>query len=215
MAVSESFARVLAAGRPQFNARVAEARRRTSGLALDEFTAFLEKGVDGVVAAVDAVAPARTPAVVQAAFETALVLVASGLVGPASRSPFVDRLWMEVLPRLAERIAESPAQVLGSLSNAVVHLAATPGVRSDEWLGHMAAIAPRAASLAQLLELGKVLAWRSGAAHFRAGALGAVGGVPPPMAVAAPGGGGPGGGRGHPARNGASRTGGRRTGCLA
>lgn len=187
MAVSASFARVLAAGRPQFNARVADAKRRTPGFAPEAFAAFLERGVDGVVAAVDAVAPARTAAVALAAFDAALVLVAHGVAGPASRSPLVDRLWIEVLPLLAPRIADAPDEVLGALSNAAVHLAGIAGVRGDAWIAHMAAVAPGAVSIAQLLDLGKVLAWRCGAAHFRAGALAAAEALPPALALAAVG----------------------------
>jgi hypothetical protein len=185
MAVSASFTRVLAAGRPQFNARVAEAKRRTPGFAAEEFAAFLQSDVDGVVAAVDAVAPARTAAVAVAAFEIGLALTAHGLAGPASRCPLVNRLWAEVFPRLAPRIAEAPAEVLGALSNAAVHLAGHAGVRSGEWLDSMAALSPNASSLAQLLDLGKVLAWRCGAAHFRAGALLAADALPTSLALAA------------------------------
>ncbi|HVE52333.1 MAG TPA: hypothetical protein VNB23_02990 [Ramlibacter sp.] len=187
MAVSDSFARVLAAGRPQFNARVAEAKRRTPGFAAEEFAAFLESGVDGVVAAVDAVVPARTAAVAVAAFEVALALAAHGLAGPASRCPLVSRLWVELFPRLAPRIAEAPAEVLGALSNAAVQLSGQAGVRSGEWLALMADLAPRAASVGPLLDVGKVLAWRCGAAHFRAGALAAGDALPAGLALAAVG----------------------------
>lgn len=187
MALSAAFAHVLAEGRPQFNARVAAARRRTPRFGAEDFAAFLQTGVDGVVAAVDAVAPGRTAAVAVAAFEVALLLVTHALAGPGSRNPLVDRLWAEVFPRVAQRIAESPSEVLGALTNAAVHLSGQAGVRSDEWIDRMATLAPAAGSLAHLLELGKVLAWRCGAAHFRRGALAAADALSADLALAAVG----------------------------
>lgn len=185
MAVSAPFARVLAAGRPQFNARIAEAKRRMPGLGVTKFAAFLAPGVDAVVGAVDAIAPDRTGAVALAAFDIALVLAGQGHVGDSPRAALPNRLWHDVLPRLAPRVAEAPAAVLGALSNAAVQLAALPGVRGGEWIDRMADLAPRAATVPQLLDLGKVLAWRCGAAHFRAGALAAADGLPPALALAA------------------------------
>lgn len=187
MGLSDSFARVLAVGRPQFNERVAEAKRRAPRFAAADFTAFLQESVDGVVAAVDAVAPARTAAVALSAFDIALTLVVHGLAGPATRCLLVNRLWTEVLPQVPARIAEAPSEVLGSLSNAAVHLAGTPGARSEEWLSRMAALGPAAGSLAQLLDVGKVLAWRCGAAHFRTSALVAADALAEDLALAAVG----------------------------
>lgn len=185
MAVSASLGRVLAAGRAQFNARVAEARRRTPGFPDADFAAFLQDGVDGVVVAVEQAAPARTSPVVVAAFEIALALCAHGLVGPGSRCPLVNRVWRELLPLLAQAIAESPGPVMGAMSNAAVYLARTPGVRAVEWLERMCALAPQAKSAEELRNLGSVLAWRCGAAHFRAGALAAADSLAEPLALAA------------------------------
>lgn len=185
MAVSASLARVLAAERSQFNARVDEARRRTPGFAVDDFAAFLQTGVDGVVAAVDSAAPARTLTVALAAYDAALALCAQGLVGPGSRCPLVNRVWIELFPLLARAIAESPALVLGELSNAAVYLARTPGVRADEWLERMRSLGPTATSAEHLKNLGTLLAWRCGATHFRDGALAAADALPEALALAA------------------------------
>lgn len=185
MPVSASFARVLAAGRPQFNARVAEARRRSSGFAAEEFSAFLQTAVDGVVSAVDSVAPDRTGAAALAVFDVALVLVGHGLAGPGARHPLVNRLWAEVLPPLARHVAQAPAEVVGALSNAAVRLGSSAEVRGAEWVERMASLAPRVGSVAQLLDLGTVLAWRCGAAHYRMGALAAADRLVQDLALAA------------------------------
>ena len=179
MAISAAFARVLAAGRKPFNARVEEAKRRASGFDAAAFAGFLQDHVDGVVAAVDAVAPARTMAVALAAYDIALTLCAQGL------STSAGAVWSRVLPAVAARVAEQPQDVLGSLSNAVVHLAGVDGARVDEWLEAMSTLGPRAENVPQLLGLGQVLAWRAGMAHWRAGALAAADALPPALRNAA------------------------------
>lgn len=177
--ISPAFARVLAAGRKPFNARVEEAKRRASGFDPAVFFAFLQEHVDGLVAAVDVVAPARTMGVALAAYDIALTLCAQGLAAA------VGPLWSRVLPALAARVVEQPQDVLGSLSNAVVHLAGVDGARVDDWLGSMASLGPGAEDVAQLLGLGQVLAWRAGMAHWRAGALAALDALPPALQRAA------------------------------
>lgn len=185
MAVSASLERVFAAGRSQFNARAAEARRRTPGFKDDDFAAFLQTGVDAVVVAVEQAVPARTSTVVLAAYDIALALCAQGLAGPGSRCLLVNRVWSELFPLLAPLVAESPVAVLGALSNAAVYLARTPGVRAGEWLERMRSLGPRAGSPEELRNLGTLLAWRCGAAHFRGGALAAADALPEALALAA------------------------------
>lgn len=185
MPISAPFARVLAAGRPQFNARVVEAKRRTPSFDPEAFAAFLQSGVDGVVAAVDAVAPDRTTAVAVIAYEMALALVAQGHAGPNARQRFVDRVWIELAPLLAKRVAEAPGEVLAALNNAAFNLGKISERCGEAWLSHMQALAGQADSVPQLLALGQVLAWRSGAAHLRASALATADQLPEALALAA------------------------------
>jgi len=185
VAISAAFARVLAAGRPQFNARVEEAKRRAPGFDVTAFSAFLADGVDGVVAAVDQAAPGRTAAVALTAYEIAVSLCAQGLAGPAARASLLNEAWSRLFPRLAGVIAAHPQDVLGSLSNAAVHLQGVEGARGGEWLDWMIALGHEAQDLGQVLALGKVLAWRAGLAHFRSGALAAADALPAPLRLAA------------------------------
>jgi hypothetical protein len=187
MKVSAPFAQVLAAGRHQFNARVEEARRRVPGFDPSAFSTFLMSGVGGLVAAVEEVAPERTTAVALAAYDIALDLCLQDLAGPTARKPLLNEAWAQVFPALARRIAEQPQDVLGALSNAAVHLSSVDGARGEEWLEFMATLGPAAASVGQLLDLGKVLAWRSGLAHFRSGALATADTLPPALQLAAMG----------------------------
>lgn len=183
--VSATFARILAAGRSQFNQRMVEARRRHPGLDTQGFGAFLVSGIDPLLVAVGAVEPNRAPAVALAAYDLALDLTGLAIVGPAARGRRVEDVWRTLAPQLARLVAERPAEVLGALSNAAIYLDSIPHARPDQWLAQMIAIAPQVHSLADLHVIGQVLAWRAGVAHFRIGAIEAANRLPADLALAA------------------------------
>lgn len=183
--ISPSFAELLAAGRPQFNARAQEARRRFTTLDMAAFAAFLRDGVDPLVAAVAAHAPERAGSVAFAAYDMALALVGHGLAGPAAKSQAVNDCWRELLPAMAPLVAMAPSEVLALASNAAVHLAGVAGARPAQWRRELQALAPQVDNVATLRTLGQVLAWRAGVAHFRAGALAAADNLPQALALAA------------------------------
>ena len=183
--ISPAFASILAGGRAQFNARAAEARRRFPSLDMAAFGAFLQDGVDPLVASVAAAAPERAGGATLAAYDMALELVGHGLAGPAAKNPFLNTVWRELAPSFAPLLATAPVDVLGMLSNAAIHLGAVAGARPAQWQAGMAAVAPQVGSVAQLRAVGQVLAWRAGVAHFRQGALAAADTLPPALALAA------------------------------
>lgn len=183
--ISRAFADVLAAGCSSFNGRAREAQRRHAGLRPDLFRQFLEDGVGPVADAVAVLAPARLPAVVDAAYDIALELAGRGLAGPEARSGALTEAWSSLLPFFAGLIAAQPAQVLAMLSNAVIYLDTLPGVRRSQWMDEMATLAPHVASGGHLRIVGQIVAWRAGAAHFRAGAIAAAGALPEALALQA------------------------------
>lgn len=187
MEVSAALGEALAARRGHFNARVAATRHGAQGFDAGAFADFLRVQLDPIVVAVAEVAPDRVPAAVAAGYEMALRLIAQKLAGPGARSNVVDRLWSGLAPLYATAIAAEPVVCLGGLSNAGLRLAAIPGVRVDEWLHRMAALAPFAAS-ADIRAFGLIAAWRAGMAHYREGALEAGDRLPDEVAVAAAGG---------------------------
>lgn len=187
MPVSDDFARILASERSWFNARAAEVARRAPGFSLETLAAFLQSGVDGVVAAVARAVPERAEGVAKAAYDIALILVAQQLVGAEERNRLIERVWVELLPLCTHRIAEAPDKVLGALSNAAVYLGSAPNLRGEEWLGFLSALAGHAKTVPQLLALGQVLVWRVGAAHLRDSALAITSELPEPLALAAVG----------------------------
>lgn len=187
MSISEPFARVLAAGRTQFNARVAEARHRYPTLDAAAFAAFLATRVDPVVCSVAQVLPEHVFSVALVAYDMALELVAQGLAGPGARSDLMDRVWSELAPKYPQLLAAQPLELLGALSNAAVSLGKVPGVRTTQWLADMVALSHHVDSMACLRSLGQITAWRCGFAHYRRGALEAADLLPESTALAAVG----------------------------
>jgi len=185
MALSLALARALAEGRSQFNTRVVEAKRRYPSLDTAAFGAFLQIAVDPLINSVASVAPERTAAVTAIAYDIALDLVGQGFAGAGTRSLLLDRAWRVVTPQYARLIADRPLEVLGNLTNALIHVEKMQPRRAGEWLQRMHDLAPHAQSVGHLRALGQIAAWRSGLAHFREGAIRVAAELPAPAALAA------------------------------
>jgi len=183
--VSTALANVLSAGRSHFNKRVAETRHQFATFDPAAFATFLRDGVDSIAKSVAAVAPERTAQVILAAYDMALALVAQGLAGPNARSSAVESVWVLLAPHYARLISDSPVEVLGALTNAAINLAKVPGARVEEWLKEMQRLAAHIDSVQRLHAVGQIVAWRSGLAHFREGALQAADNLPEPLALLA------------------------------
>lgn len=183
--ISAPFAATLAAGRPAFNQRVVEARRRHAGLNTDAFSDFLETCVDPVIAAVFLADPDCVPAATHAAYDLALELAGLRLIGEGARSTLLPTVWQTLAPKYARLIAKQSGEVLGLLSNAALYLESVPGARCATWLGAMAAVSSQVVSMEQLQAAGQIVAWRSGVAHFRHGAIEAADRLPESLALAA------------------------------
>lgn len=183
--VSADFASALAARRREFNALVAEARRRYPGFDQARFTHFLVEAADPVIQAVAESAPGCVSAAASSAFQFGLDMVGQGLVDGSPRTQGLTKAWATVMPRYARLVARAPDETFGMLSNAILHLEALPGVNTQRWARDMAILAPQVESVAHLRALGQVLAWRAGAAHYRRGAISAADTLPEALVLAA------------------------------
>jgi hypothetical protein len=168
--VSGPFAQALARDRARMNARYALAQRE-GAIDAQAFAAHLAGTVDPIVRAVHAARPERVAALVESLYDLSLDLIRRGLVGPRTRVPLVALLWQRVFPAIAVHLADDTRAVALALTNAALQLAAEPGARGEAWLAAMAALAPIAETPQELLDAGKVLAWRAGLAHYRASAI--------------------------------------------
>lgn len=182
MTLSPALARTLAAGRPQFNARIAAARRARPGFDTETLSDAIRVRLDPVAAAVEAISLDQVGATVEAGFDLSVMLAGQAISG--HRKALVDRVWREVAPMLATIVAARPFATLGMLTNAVLTIEATAGARADDWIGRMVAVAPMIEA-DMLAATGQVIAWRSGMAHFREGAIAAADTLPEALALAA------------------------------
>jgi hypothetical protein len=179
------FASVLAERRARFNGLFAEARLARPTLDGDAFKDVLARLVAPLVERVAAVDPAQAGPVADALYVLALDLTGRDLLGPRARHPAVLQGWTWLLPELAPRLAEAPRRLPGAVTNALYHLALTPGARPDDWMLAVAELSPLCADVSELLAAGQVAAWRCGLAHFRLGALDVCARLAPPVAALA------------------------------
>jgi len=183
--VCEAFAAVLSVRRAEFNAWAAQARRTYPGFDQQALGRFLTEFADPVVNSVAAVAPECASDVASTAMRMGLDLVGERMFDAGARAEALAQAWTGVAPGYAALVARHPAQVLGLLSNAMLHLAALPGVNTARWAREMRTLAAQVTSVAQLRALGQVLAWRAGAAHYRVGAIAAADSLPEALALMA------------------------------
>ena len=158
--------RALAERREAINARVRVCRLahpRLSGEAVLEFLATLGPVAD----AVSGVDPAATAEVVERLAAVALPLVARDLLGPGARTPLVQLAWGSLLPRWPALLVTDGERLARATSNALATLGRQTGTRPGEWIEAMKGLGERARSATELLEAGKVAAWRAGLPQMR------------------------------------------------
>ena len=177
-------AQALERGRERYNAAYHAARR--GGAAMDP-QAFLQHIQAVVVPIVDAVSTPmaeRTAGVLDALYSVSIQLFCTSLLGPGAKNPAVNRVWTELLPALTHLLVRDPQRLVAALSNAAHNIAATPEAKLDFWVKDLLRLAPHCTDVSDLLEAGKIAAWRAGMAHYRKGALAAAKVLPPALAEA-------------------------------
>ena len=185
--MDDPFATALEAGRRRYNTQFALARMGQPRLQPEAFLAHLGTTVRPIIEAVHRHDPARVEAVLDVLYEVSLDLVGRGWMGPESHFPFLDDGWKRLFVECASLLAEAPKRVVTALTNALYNLSQEPSARPEAWIDGMIAVGSRAADLEEWLEAGKVLAWRSGLAHYRDGALDACARLSPAVAAVAMG----------------------------
>lgn len=178
--LASNFTDFLQSRRSICNTRFIAARRRWPRLDAGDFSLFLRDQFSPLAAALDT---QDVCAVLDPAYEISLQLVAERLAGPSAADPAINRLWVSVFPSITKLIASSPRRVIGSLSNAAHHLAATPDTRVEAWQKHLVELAPRAVNVEEFLTIAKILAWRAGLPQYRASAIAAADSLAPDLAL--------------------------------
>lgn len=171
--ITGPLAEALKRGRDRFNTKFAYARHRFPALDGEAVKEHLRVTVAPIATAVHTIAADRLDAVVDALYDLSLELLGGGFLAAESRYPTLLRAWREMLPRLPHLIAREPARVAGAITNAVYNLSTTATARPTFWIDAMTQLGRDCVDAQAFLEAGKVVAWRSGLAHYREGALAA------------------------------------------
>lgn len=179
--LSPALIRALQAGRSQFNARVAEACRAQPGFDTQAVQHLLHGTLNHLAEHASKIDADRTSSFILAAFDTGLTLQLRG----KADVPLVRLIWQHVLPACLPLALLQPRDTLGSLFNAALNLHTLSSVKQALWAREMARLASHCTDLACLRNLGQVLAWRCGLAHYRASALGIVRRLPTELAAEA------------------------------
>ncbi|MFL6215682.1 MAG: hypothetical protein ACJ74J_17500 [Blastocatellia bacterium] len=172
-------------GRDRFNTKFAYARHRFPSLDGEAVKEHLRATVAPIAAAVHNVAAGRIEVVVDAVYDLSLELIGSGFLASQSRYPALLKAWREMLPRLPHLVAAEPSRFVSAITNAVYNLSATATARPTFWIDAMTRLGHECSEVQAFLEAGKVVAWRSGLAHYRDGALAACSNLDEPLARAA------------------------------
>jgi hypothetical protein len=158
-------------GREQLNIKFLAARTANGRLEPEAFLDHLATTVAPIVESVAAEFAEKVDAVTAALYDLSLEMFAAALLGPQPKNPAVSEVWRRLLPRVPRLLAREPELLTGCLTNAIYNLAAAPGARPADWIDGMIAAAPHCATVRELLDCGKVLAWRAGMAQYRYGAI--------------------------------------------
>ena len=109
--------------------------------------------------------------VLNAMFDVSLELFAAGLLGPRCKSRAMTQVWMALLPELTNLLMRDPRTVAAAMSNAAYQIDQTIAARTGEWIETMRRIGPKCQSVSELLDAGKVAAWRAGLPQYRQSAI--------------------------------------------
>jgi len=186
--ITKAFAAVLKANREEFNQRYLYARKRFPNIDKKTFLEFLENSVVPIVESVDNFQSERVSDVVSAAYDIGLELVGQHLIDYSGKSEGINRLWQNLFPSVAHLVVQNPRKIFTAFSNAFYHLLHTAEARPVFWINEMLRLSSKCSDVDTFLEVGQIVAWRSGLAHLREGALTLAANLPQGLAIAAVGG---------------------------
>lgn len=182
---SEAFAQALKNNRDKLNTKFAYARHAYPSLDGEAFKEHLRLLVAPLIEAVNQVAAAKVDEVLMALYDFSLDLLGKGMFGAETRYPALLKGWTQLFAQFPQLLAQEPLTFAAAVSNALYNLSINQNTRPDFWINEMLRIGQACNDVEAFLEVGKIVAWRSGMAHYREGALAACLQLEPPLALAA------------------------------
>jgi hypothetical protein len=166
-----AFAQALKNNRDKLNTKFAYARHASQAIEAEAFKEHLRLMVAPIIEAVGRVAPKSVDEVLLTLYEFSLDLMSKGMLGAETRYPALLRGWNQIFAQFPHLLAQDPAKFAGSISNALYNLSINQNTRPDFWINEMLSLGWNCSDVQAFLEVGKIVAWRSGMAHYREGAL--------------------------------------------
>jgi hypothetical protein len=162
---------LLTDSREILNARFQQ--KRASGVKVDPqvWSSHIVTVIAPIVDSVHRLAEERSRVTLIDLYDVSLDLFAAGHFSESGSSLLLFQLWKDILPKCAKILSRSPRRIAGSLSNAVLALTMESSGVAQRWLGEIKRTSNSCENPQQLLELGKLLAWTAGMAHYRLPAL--------------------------------------------
>ncbi len=168
-------ASALERSRDRLNARFALSRKSGDGIDPDAFLDHLATAVGPLIESVAEKIPDRTTATTEALFDVSLELFSAALLGPGAKSTTVRSIWTDLLPQIpTDLLARDPRQIAAAFSNAAANISATQGSRPSDFVTQLIRLCPACKSIPELIDSGKIAAWKSGMVQYRPGALNAA-----------------------------------------
>lgn len=155
--------------RERYNTQFALAKRANSRLDEKTFRYNLATYVAPVVGGLES---DDSSEMISALFDLNLELSSLELF---ERSAAIRALWSELFPKAASLLSREARVGASSLTNAVYNLEREPGANWGSWLLGMEKACCEVSTLSVWLQVGQILSWTSGMAHYRESAL-AIGG---------------------------------------
>jgi hypothetical protein len=169
--MNQAFVEAIKNNREKLNTKFAYARHAYPQLDGKVFLEHLQTLVEPVADTVSRVAAGKVEELVIIFYDFLLDLMGKGLLGTESRYPALLKGWTHLFTGLPHLLVQDPALFAGSISNALYNLSTNQGTRPTYWIDEMIRIGKTCDDIKQFLEAGKIVAWRSGMAHYRDGAL--------------------------------------------
>ena len=166
-APASAFHAALAARRDYLNAVFRQDGRRVDP---DAFLHHLDGVVGPLVNLLAGASAEQAEELTVALYRLSLRAHRQGLLGGDSPSRAIERAFASTLPVLLAAFPERARDLSLAVCNAALRLERLDAQRADRWLGGMESLGPSCADVDALFALGLVLAWREGAAEFRAAA---------------------------------------------
>lgn len=135
------------------------------------FGEHLKERVAPIVEAVAEDNVDRVDAVTDALYDLSLELVGKDFFGRQVRYSSVLDGWEILLPLIPNLLAKEPLKLTSAITNALYNLSIEPNARPSFWIETMIEIGKLCNDVEEFLETGKIVAWRSGLAHYREDAL--------------------------------------------